>query len=716
MSDQPKRTSSAVGRNRRATPSPKGSDIAAAADANSGSGSGSKSGSRSIGSVAPTNGAAQGAVPNGAPKKRIPQKAGGQPIKMSDAIEAAQKLFNEGRISETWDRIRPMLSTPPRDPVLRSQLTYLQLGCALYYTGDLAAATRINAALPTNVWRPMRYRLSLRMRDPLTAKRLRSDPGVTDKERSDFRTTAGLYQLWAFRFHTGFPLYTQRHAAILFPKVLPTRTEHVPLPADPKQDEDNVVLEQGLGDVLYYLGHIKAEGHHETSRFIGLRKYGPLIARYFPDADYLPVDDLNDSHGRPRVHLAADFVGRGFARNGDPFPRATLDTTTRHDQEPPVWGICWRGGSGQNRREERHIPLQMFLDLLPRDGRYLALQFDLTDAERQILNADARVMVPLGDITANPIHTIDMIRPLAGVISVDSANWHMAGTAQVPFLAIMNKTHHWFWGADARAENAYASATTVSKDALTAGVVTDWMAVQRKGWTARKKLRRPKWRTSKPGPVQDRPVFVLGLPRSATSMTTRCLYQNGLWLGDTIAGNVENPQGYYESRNLRENLVKPTLRALGVDPLGVRSFPAWDVLPPFPDLRDRMLNAIAGEGYDNAGPWGFKDPKLTLIWPLLDRAFPNAVWVIVNRDRDKVLSSLCRTSFMARHSSSPEYWKPFCSAYDHRLALLRDSGAEVYEVDSDALSDGEIAQLRPILKAVGLKFDAKKTRAALQRD
>ena len=645
-------------------------------------------------------------------------KSRGNPrgITAGELLKQAQTLFNDGRISECYDKIKPALAKPPKDPAQRSQLTYLQLGCALYYTGDLQAATRLNASLPTNIWRPMRYRLSLRMRDPATAKRLRLDPGVTDQERDDFRTTAGLYQIWSHRFHTGFPLYAYRHRAILFPKVLPNQAEHVFLPKDPRQDEDTIVLEQGLGDVLYYLGHIKAEGAHEKSRFIGLGKYAPLIERYFPQAEYLPVDALRPAHGTPRVHLAADFVGRGFARNGDPFPRATLDSPTRIAGEPPVWGICWRGGSGQNRREERHIPLQMFLDLLPRDGRYLALQFDLSDQEKQILQADARVMLPLGDITANPVHTIDMIRPLAGVISVDSANWHMAGMAQVPFLAIMNKTHHWFWGADARAENAYDSATTIAKPDLNAGVVQDWMQETRKSWQAREKPKRPKWRNGKPGPVEDRPVFVLGLPRSATSMTTRCLHMHGLWLGETIAGNAENPAGYFESRSLREGLVKPVLRDLGVDPLGVRSFPPWDALPSFPGLKQVMLSAIEKEGYDFRSPWGFKDPKLTLIWPLLDRAFPNAVWVIVTRARDKVLNSLCRTSFMARHSSSPEYWLPFCAAYDHRLDLLRGSGAEVHEIDSDALSDGDVGQLRPVLKDAGLKFDPRKARQAIKRD
>ncbi|WP_238318665.1 sulfotransferase [Pseudooceanicola atlanticus] len=651
-----------------------------------------------------------------------PQQATGQapgqtaPAENVPPIKRAQDLFNAGRVSECYAIIKPMIDTPPADARDRSNIAYLQLGCALYKTGDMEAARKLNAALSTAHWRPMRYRLSLRLGDMTTAKRIRTAPDVTDRERDDFRTTAGLHLIWAKKYRLGFPLYACRHNAILFPKTVPNRCRHVPLPDDPAQDETTIVLEQGLGDVLFHLAHIRAEGQHETSRFIGLRKYGPLIRRYFPRATYLAHEDMTDAHGTPRIHLAADFVGRGFRRNWHLAPGITFDTPIRHAGEPPVWGICWRGGSGQNRREERHIPLQIFLDLLPRDARFLALQFDLTKEERTILLADGRCMIPLSDITQNPVHTIDMIRPLAGVISVDSANWHMAGLSDVPIFAIMNRTAHWFWGKESRAETAFPCATTVRKEDVGPARVGEWVRDTRKAWREREAQGHPKPAKLSRTEPRDRPVLIVGLPRSATSMTTRVLHSQGLWLGETVPGNRENPQGYFESRMIRDQLIKPTLSALGADPLGVRRLPAWDVLPPFPALRDTLFAMLRREGYDGRQPWGFKDPKLTLLWPLFARAFPQAHWVIVTRDRDKVLDSLCRTSFMARHSTSPEFWLPFCSAYDHRLNLLRASGAQVHEVDSDALSGGSLSQIKGVIRAAGLGFNARDARAALVRD
>lgn len=639
-----------------------------------------------------------------------PDKAALPDDGLAAIFDRATAAFNKGHVSQAYALIAPLLAKLPVSARDRSRLAYLQLGCALYYVGDLEAARRLNARLTTRHWRPMRYRLALRQRDPATAKKLRSDPEVTDRERDDFRTSAGLNMLWSNRYRLGFPLYASRHNAILFPRTVPKSLIYTPLPEDPAEDVPTIILEQGLGDVLFHLAHVKHDGHHETSRFVGLRKYGPIVRRYFPKARFDSHESLSGALTRSPAHLAADFVGRGFARTGKVAAPITFDTPLRRAGEPPVWGICWRGGSGQNRREERHIPLRLFLDLLPRDGRYLALQFDMTDEERALLLADGRCMVPLNDITTNPVQTIDQIRPLAGVISVDSANWHMAGFSQIPLLAIMNKTSHWFWGTEARAETAFASATTVPKDSLTAPRVAEWIKETATAFEARPVTpRRP------PRTVPRQPVFVLGLPRSATSMTTRVLHTHGLWLGDTVPGNRENPQGYFESRAIRDGVVKPLLKRLGADPLGVRSLPAWDVAPTDPGLRSRVARQLEQEGYDGTLPWGFKDPKLTLLWRIFDQAFPEAIWVIVSRDRARVIDSLCRTSFMARHSTSPEYWVPFCNAYDHRLGLLRTSGARVYDVDSDALSGGDFRQIARVIDAAGLTFDEAKAQSALVR-
>ncbi|PJE28873.1 Sulfotransferase family protein [Pseudooceanicola antarcticus] len=651
--------------------------------------------------------------------KPVAEARGARRVNTASLLKEAQTAFRNGNISRAWQVLEPMVAAGIGDQLPeahRQALHYLQLGCALYQVGDMDAARELNRDLPTDQFTPLRYRLSLRLRDPLQARRLRSDPSNGARELADFRTSAGLHEIWAHRYRIGFPLYAARWQAINFPKVLPERVTHAPLTADPAQDAGLIVLEQGLGDVLFHLAHIKAEGAHERSAFTGLAKYGSLVRRYFPKATFTPAGKLSDALGKPRAHLAADFTGRGYARRGTISPGILLDSPTRHAFDQPVFGICWRGGSGQNRREERHIPLRFLLDMLPMDARFLALQFDLTEAERKILQADPRCEVPLADITQDPAQTIDMIRPLAGVISVDSANWHMAGFSGVPLLAVMNQTAHWFWGPDADAASVFPSATTLRKEDLCAPAISDWIAEARSQWQARPVAPMPLRHVTPPElPPEARPLFLTGLPRSGTSMVMRALAGQGLWLGDTIPGNPDNPEGYAENRALRETQLKPLLSLLGADPRGIAPLPRTEALPPCPALARRLLKTIREEGYDGRQPWGYKDPKLSLLWPLFARAFPQATWVVVTRERDRVLSSIAKASFMRRHSTSPEFWKPFCACYDTRLDALRQSGVTLFEIRAETLMAGDPSPLEPVCKALGLGYDPEIARQALKR-
>jgi hypothetical protein len=173
-------------------------------------------------------------------------------------------------------------------------------------------------------------------------------------------------------------------------------------------------------------------------------------------------------------------------------------------------------------------------------------------------------------------------------------------------------------------------------------------------------------------------------------------------VGQTLKATSANPQGFYENVALKNAVIKRLLADVGADPLGVAPLPDTDNLPILPDLDQRIHGLIAREGYDGRSPWAFKDPKLTLIWPVLARAFPDAHWIIPRRNRDAVIRSLTRVQFMRRHSSDPEYWSMFCAAYDQRILALAESGARVTVVDTDALAAGDHSALEQVLLSVGI--------------
>ena len=112
-----------------------------------------------------------------------------------------------------------------------------------------------------------------------------------------------------------------------------------------------------------------------------------------------------------------------------------------------------------------------------------------------------------------------------------------------------------------------------------------------------------------------RPLFILGLPRSGTSLVAGMLKKMGFWCGSTVAGDGNNPKGYFEHSHIRETVIKKQLRDLGCDPLGVSKLPELESLPIDGGLRKTIFTLVKRDGYRDQRPWFYKDAKLSLLWP-----------------------------------------------------------------------------------------------------
>ena len=204
----------------------------------------------------------------------------------------------------------------------------------------------------------------------------------------------------------------------------------------------------------------------------------------------------------------------------------------------------------------------------------------------------------------------------------------------------------------------------------------------------------------------ESPIFVLGLPRSGTSMVAGCLQICGAWTGSTVpADKNTNPKGFFEHIVIREHVIKKILSLLGCDPLGVRKLPLINLPSDPPGLTDVIKNIIDNNGYMNDRPWLYKDAKLTLLWPYFLNAFPDAKWVIVKRDIDGFVNSCLRTHFMKQHSTDRKYWKDFAHEYEKRLQALQDSNATVFELYTPDIIAGDFSSLKDTVLQLGLKYD-----------
>jgi hypothetical protein len=181
----------------------------------------------------------------------------------------------------------------------------------------------------------------------------------------------------------------------------------------------------------------------------------------------------------------------------------------------------------------------------------------------------------------------------------------------------------------------------------------------------------------------------------------------GLDLGGPLVPPTKyNPRGFFEHRPIRQKVVKPLLRELGFDQRGQRRLPPRGIMVP-PARIARLQKAI--DRRLNGGR-GYKDAKLLLLWPIFNRAFPNARWVLVRRDPKAIVASCMRTPFMKGRPYKAG-WIEWVQEHEFRMADLKASGANVVEVWPDP-NDPE--SFRPALAQAGCVYDEAKILAALE--
>jgi hypothetical protein len=198
---------------------------------------------------------------------------------------------------------------------------------------------------------------------------------------------------------------------------------------------------------------------------------------------------------------------------------------------------------------------------------------------------------------------------------------------------------------------------------------------------------------------QSRPIAVVGMHRSGTSMVAKLLQQAGLNLGDEadlMPPAAENPEGFYE----HVEFVRLNEEVLNIAGAGWDCPPAagfdWDdeALDPFRTHARRLAAPLL-----ERLPWGWKDPRTSLTLPFWRSAFGPLRTVVVVRNPLEVVTSLHRRNGFST-ALALTLWRIYAervlenTSPDERLVTHFDS----YFLDPDR----EIAR---VLEFLGLNPD-----------
>lgn len=194
-------------------------------------------------------------------------------------------------------------------------------------------------------------------------------------------------------------------------------------------------------------------------------------------------------------------------------------------------------------------------------------------------------------------------------------------------------------------------------------------------------------------------ILVTGPPRSGTSLTASIIEACGAFGGACYPGSNSNPEGFRENVRIKNEVLKPLLVNHGIDPMGQN--PLGDV-PQCQKLAKELFSNIIDcwidDGWDEKSPVYFKDAKLLLCWRLWAQAFPEAKWVITERDPKQIARSCMLAPFMRAYTSVDE-WQIFAKAYRNRADELSKT------VSAHRVNPRTCEDFRPLVTAIGLKWN-----------
>lgn len=190
-------------------------------------------------------------------------------------------------------------------------------------------------------------------------------------------------------------------------------------------------------------------------------------------------------------------------------------------------------------------------------------------------------------------------------------------------------------------------------------------------------------------------IFLVGAPRSYTTLTAKIFQACGADFG-AVNGLMENP-------SIRDGLIKPYLASIGCDPLAQAVLPDVRGLLPIDGFAERI-----------DAPF-LKDVKLPLIWPVFAEAFPAAKWVVIRRDRERIIQSCIRTSFMRHHGADRAAWSKWLAVHERRLEEIAAQTDSV-TVWPRKFIDGDDEEMVGAVNWAGLVYDKTKAYGALKRE
>lgn len=189
------------------------------------------------------------------------------------------------------------------------------------------------------------------------------------------------------------------------------------------------------------------------------------------------------------------------------------------------------------------------------------------------------------------------------------------------------------------------------------------------------------------------PILIMATPRSGSSMTAGIFAEHGVWTGDCPARHQpRNPRGTFENIAIRDIIREHNGKL-------VKSGEVSDRIPGF---REKVEKAMLAQGY-KGGPWLWKGS--CIYWPAWYE-WDACKFVVVRRDIEATIRSINRPPY-ALPTHDQAKLRKIIELHHQQLDVLLEMGA--FEVDTNAVTQGDFSSIKAAIEGCGLTFNQEIT-------
>jgi hypothetical protein len=196
--------------------------------------------------------------------------------------------------------------------------------------------------------------------------------------------------------------------------------------------------------------------------------------------------------------------------------------------------------------------------------------------------------------------------------------------------------------------------------------------------------------------LEHSPIFITGIERSGSTVVAKIIQSCGAFTGETTDmlenKKIKNLVDYYYNRILK------------IPKYGQKPLPNTRWVCPLYEWKDQITNALREDGYDDQSVWMYKNFRICQIWPVWDRVYPNAKWVIVRRRTGDIIQSCLKTGFMNAYSDQIG-WLGWIHEHEKLFVEMLEKGLNCKIIWPERMAMGDYQQMQETIEWLGLTWN-----------